>query len=472
MANMKVDQNDSEVQDLICAGFGPASLAVAVALHDAIDEENPSLRTLDPKVRFLERQQHFAWHAGMLLPGAKMQISFLKDMATLRNPRSEFTFLNYLHRKNRLVAFTNLSTFLPQRIEYEDYMRWCADHFQDVVDYDQDVESVEPASTHATTGAITSFRVLSANRTTGHRTERLAKHVLIAAGGRPQLPDWVPRHHPRIIHSSQYATTAHKAFTPDKPPKSIVVIGAGQSAAEIFHNLPSRFPGCTSHLLIRGSALRPSDDSPFVNEVFDPERVDDYYSQDPALRAEAIAQDKATNYGVVRIALLEEIYASLYSQRIQYSNEDEWPQRILNHRTISHVEDLPPSAPSGDSPCLRLHIHNASSAFQAYPSPASETLDVDLVIVASGYLRNAHEDILAPLAHLRASSQSSSWQVARDYRVQFRDGAVSDDAGVWLQGCNEGTHGLSDTLLSILAVRGGEVVDSIFGQKGANGKAR
>jgi L-ornithine N5-oxygenase len=32
-----------------------------------------------------------------------------------------------------------------------------------------------------------------------------------------------------------------------------------------------------------------------------------------------------------------------------------------------------------------------------------------------------------------------------------------------LQGCNESTHGLSDTLLSILATRGGEMVNSIFG---------
>ncbi len=76
------------VQDLICVGFGPASLAIAVALHDAL--EAGSLAPT-PKVLFLEKQEHFAWHAGMLLPGAKMQISFMKDLATLRNPRSAFT---------------------------------------------------------------------------------------------------------------------------------------------------------------------------------------------------------------------------------------------------------------------------------------------------------------------------------------------------------------------------------------------
>ena len=103
--------DDDEVHDLICVGFGPASLAIAVALHDALEDGIPNLRTVQPKVRFLERQQQFSWHAGMLLPGAKMQISFLKDLATLRNPRSQFTFLNYLYTNSRLVQFSNLGTF-------------------------------------------------------------------------------------------------------------------------------------------------------------------------------------------------------------------------------------------------------------------------------------------------------------------------------------------------------------------------
>ena len=61
----------NEVFDLICVGFGPASLAIAVALRDL---------QISAKILFLERQPRFAWHAGMLLPGARMQISFLKDV--------------------------------------------------------------------------------------------------------------------------------------------------------------------------------------------------------------------------------------------------------------------------------------------------------------------------------------------------------------------------------------------------------
>ena len=254
--------DDDEVHDLICVGFGPASLAIAVALHDGLETGEPRLSSRSPKVRFQERQSKFAWHAGMLLPGTKMQITFIKDLATLRNPRSEFTFLNYLHRKGRLVAFTNLGTFLPQRIEYEDYMRWCAGHFEDVVDYDQDVESVDVGQTNAKTGAVEFFSIRSRNRQSGKCVIRRAKNVVIAVGGKPKIPQCLRADHPRVIHSSQYATSIFNIFPLDKPPRSVAVIGAGQSAAEVFHNIPSRFPGSKSYLLIKRSTLRPSDDSP------------------------------------------------------------------------------------------------------------------------------------------------------------------------------------------------------------------
>lgn len=58
---------------------------------------------------------------------------------------------------------------------------------------------------------------------------------------------------------------------------------------------------------------------------------------------------------------------------------------------------------------------------------------------------------------------ATDWNVKREYAVEFAPDAVESDAGIWLQGCNENTHGLSDTLLSILAVRGGEMVENIFG---------
>jgi L-ornithine N5-oxygenase len=136
-----------------------------------------------------------------------------------------------------------------------------------------------------------------------------------------------------------------------------------------------------------------------VNEIFNPERIDDFYRRSWTRRRSDIAADRATNYGVVRLELIEQIYHDMYMQKI-----------------------------------------------------------------ATGYTRNAHETLLAKAEHLRPSG-ADKWEVSRNYSVALDRSKVSPGAGIWLQGCNEGTHGLSDSLLSVLATRGGEMVDSILGDQ-------
>lgn len=251
---------DSEF-DLICVGFGPASLAVAVALHDAVASGQQLLPNgSSPKILFIEKQTRFAWHAGMLLPGAKMQISFIKDLASLRDPRSEFTFLNYLHRNGRLVDFTNLGTFLPARVEYEDYLRWCASFFEHLVQYGQEVVSVSPEVTKGS--SVRTFAVRSRNSKTGETMSFRGRNVLIAAGGQPNFPKSFPAKHPRIIHSSQYAYMVPEILSNKDAPCRVAVLGAGQSAAEIFHNIQTLYPNSKTALVMRPEFLKPSDDSP------------------------------------------------------------------------------------------------------------------------------------------------------------------------------------------------------------------
>lgn len=250
--------------DLVCVGFGPASLAIAVAIHDMID--NGSFQKLGsgspPKVLFLEKQPRFAWHAGMLLPGAKMQISFIKDMASLRDPTSSFTFLNYLHKNGRLVEFTNLNTFLPARVEYEDYLRWCAGFFSDVVQYSTEVVSVSPAKASDPTAPVSGFTVTSKDVKTGALTVHRAKNVLLAIGGQPSIPKSLPSGHPRVIHSSQYAHLVPEILKERDSPYRVAVIGAGQSAAEIFNNIQTLYPNSRTSLIMRSEFMKPSDDSP------------------------------------------------------------------------------------------------------------------------------------------------------------------------------------------------------------------
>lgn len=250
-----------ELHDLICIGFGPASLAIAISLHDKFGPLNTSGAFQPPKLCFLERQPQFAWHAGMQLPGAKMQISFLKDLATPRDPRSRFTFLNYLHHKGRFNQFINLGTFLPTRLEYEDYLRWCASHFEDAVAYNQDVASIKPADIDTTSGKVTSFSVTSRDLSSGELVTRRTRHVVIAVGGKPNIPkEFVSS--PRVIHSSKFSCLAPKILDKKDEAYRVAVVGSGQSAAEIYSDLQSRYPNADVTLIIKGSALRPSDDSP------------------------------------------------------------------------------------------------------------------------------------------------------------------------------------------------------------------
>src|ERR1022692_1289778 len=105
--------------ELLAIGAGPSNLGLAVALEELAPE-------LAENSLIIERSQTIEWQHGMLLPWAKSQVSFLKDLVTLRNPRSRFSFLGHLHATGRLVDFINMGSFLPYRVEISEYLDWVA----------------------------------------------------------------------------------------------------------------------------------------------------------------------------------------------------------------------------------------------------------------------------------------------------------------------------------------------------------
>ncbi|KAI4288186.1 MAG: hypothetical protein L6R35_002551 [Caloplaca aegaea] len=409
---------DAHIYDLVCVGFGPASLAIAVAIHD---------QAISARVLYLERQREFRWHGGMLLPDTKMQISFLKDLATLRNPRSHFTFLNYLHSKDRLVAFTNLSTFLPLREEYNDYLTWCASHFEDDVRYGQETLEITPG--HATSGPVQSWEILSRDVVTDQRTTVQARNIVIAVGGKPRMPATLSEAslHPPIIHSSAYSTTIPKMLAQKRSACHAAIVGGGQSAAEIFNDLQSRFGKVSVTLYTGDSALRPSDDSPFVNEIFDPHRVDEFYDLPENAQKDTLHRNRATNYGVVRPELLDRLYELMYHQRLHEPDESKWQHKIMP-RTAVVGYDQPADGRA------RLKLKNTLDGSISL----SETA-FDWIIVATGYVRDAHVTMLEASKDLL---ETGKYDVGRDYKVRYRKDAVADGCGIWLQGCCQDSHGV------------------------------
>ncbi|BBI49036.1 hypothetical protein HORIV_14570 [Vreelandella olivaria] len=131
-------------------------------------------------------------------------------------------------------------------------------------------------------------------------------------GGAPNVPECFAglKDDPRVFHSSHYLRELAKQDVP----KRIAVIGAGQSAAEIFLDLHGR-EGIQVELISRAWAFKPSDDSPFVNEIFNPEYTD-YVFNNPTGQREALLQEyKSTNYSAPDLALIQEIYDVFYQQK-------------------------------------------------------------------------------------------------------------------------------------------------------------
>ncbi|PGH19366.1 hypothetical protein AJ80_04006 [Polytolypa hystricis UAMH7299] len=432
----------SSKYDIVCAGFGAAALSIAIAMRE---------RGYKGRVLFLERQAEFGWHTGMLLPGTKMQISYLKDLATMRDPRSHFTFLNYLHTKGRLVHFTNLSTHTPFREEFNDYMKWCASHFNDLVQYNQEVVSISAVESRAG-WAAESFKVVARDVKSGELRELVTKHVIVANGGEAAIPHGFMQHYGRntVIHSSTYLKVVPQQFKQPTSRYRFAVVGGGQSAVEISEDIASRYPNAQVDIITKSSALHPSDDSPFVNEIFDPSSVDSFYALNRSAREKQLCDNKATNYGVVRLPLIESIYEKLYRQKLLDPNPSNWPLRVIAEREVRGLQEVGKNQ-------VTLELKHSRTGETEVTSEK-----YDLVILATGYKRNPFLNVLKPLQSvLETQSSGEQFGVDRNYRLRFAEGKVGRDAGVWLQGCCESSHGLSDSLLSILATRSAELLDSI-----------
>ncbi|MDQ8728107.1 lysine N(6)-hydroxylase/L-ornithine N(5)-oxygenase family protein [Bradyrhizobium sp. LHD-71] len=422
-----MSQQPATEYDVIGVGFGPSNLALAIALDECARRARLKCHAL-----FVEKRPHFIWHGGMLLPDADMQISFLKDLVSLRDPTSPFTFVNYLHKRGRLEGFINCRTFYPSRLEFNDYLRWVAGQFKDLAAYGETIVAIEPV----TAGQfVTSLRVRS--RTPGGgETVRLARNLVVAAGGAPHIPAIFGKlaDDPRLTHSSSYLDTVD-TISADHKAINIAVVGGGQSAAEVTVDLRGRFPNANVDLIFRGHALKPSDSSPFVNEIFNPEYTDFIFSQ-PGEHREAIVRNfRNTNYAVVDSDLLDQLYRLLYQQRVSGK------EHIALHPR-SEVTGVVPT-PNGIE-LETVDKFDGGSRRRAY----------DAVILATGYDRDRPLSVLEPIrTYIQGSEPDRNYRLATS--PTFRP-------HVYLQGYSEASHGLSDTLLSVLAIRSQEIAESLL----------
>jgi L-ornithine N5-monooxygenase len=417
-----VQDRTTDFSEVLGVGFGPANLALAIALSEAGGGGT---------ARFVERQHGVSWHDGMLIEGTTMQVSFLKDLVTLRNPRSRLTFLNYLHERGRLVDFINAKTFFPLRVEYNDYLGWAAGQLDDMVEYGTEAVAVEPVRDAA--GDVVEL-ALTVRSSAGLRRLR-TRNLVLGMGSTASLPPGVCAGE-RVWHSSE---TLHRVSTLEDGAKRLVVVGSGQSAAEVAAHFHGTYPDAEVYAVMTRFGYSIADDSAFTNQIFDPASMSTFYHASDEVKHALLTYHANTNYSVVDADLIADLYRRTYLERVTDRQ--------------------------------RLHIMNTSRAVVRDAGPTSVEVDIvnqandevthvtaDAVVFATGYQPVDPLSLLGDLSEHCRLDGAGRPLVTRDFRI------ATDDVvrcAIYLQGPTEHTHGLSSTLLSNSAVRAGEIAGSI-----------
>ncbi|WP_329520308.1 lysine N(6)-hydroxylase/L-ornithine N(5)-oxygenase family protein [Spirillospora sp. NBC_01491] len=354
----------------------------------------------------------------------------------MRDPSSDFSFLAYLRDKGRLVDFINHKTFFPTRTEFHDYFSWAAGRLGHLVRYDAEAVAVEPVDAG---GEVAEFAVTVRDAAGTPRAVR-ARNLVIGGGLQPCLPPGVAESE-RVWHNQRLLIRLAERTGP--PPRRWTVIGAGQSAAEVTEYLHRTHPDAEVCSVFSRYGYSPADDSPFANRIFDPEAVDLFHGAPEEVKRRLFDYHRGTNYSVVDLDLIEELYRRAYQERVAGRER----LRMLNACKVLDVREVP---------------GGARTTYEFLPTGEREVLDSDVVVCATGYRPFDALGLLGPAAALCRRDGEGRPLVERDYRVST---GPSVTAGVYLQGGTEHTHGITSSLLSNGAVRAGEILDSILARR-------
>lgn len=400
--------------DIAGVGFGPANLSLAIAFEELYP---------DISAQFFEAETGTDWQSGMMVDRANIQHTPINDLVTLRNPRSKYTFLNYLFEHGRLFEHFDLDLEYPLRSEYAHYVKWVAGHFERQVAYRSRVTSIQPE--------IQDGRPVY--RLTSSSGAQCRGRILVIGTGRtPYIPavlaSSAPPESGRVIHLTRYLPTI-EAFA-RRGPASVAVVGAGQSAIEILIDLIRRFPQLKVTNYIRHFAYRLKDTNPFMEACIFPEHISKYYHMSWEHKRRVSEDLKLINYSSADLDVLQELYLLIYEQKLKDGTS---PLRIFNDTQIVAAAD--------DGGKVRItgeHAYSGERNDQSY----------DLVIAATGFRDlgpQEHQEVipplLGPLKDKYRFNDRGFCHVNQDYSLSPQQGGI---APVYLNGLCEATHGISD----------------------------
>jgi L-ornithine N5-oxygenase len=225
----------------------------------------------------------------------------------------------------------------------------------------------------------------------------------------------------------------------------IMVVGAGQSAAEVAYHLLKTFPAAEVHVIARGFAFRSIDASPLTNELFTGPASERFFELSPDERNALLSDLTGTNYSVVDEALIASIARLMYEDRVEART------RLYLHSFSELV-------------ALEDTDQGMTAYIRSQFSGSSECVRVDSLCYATGYeVGNLSllDDIL-PYARNRELALSASYRV--NTVEQFH-------VPIYLQGAAQQTHGFTEGTVADLPWRASRILADLRGRISADDRS-
>ncbi len=410
--------------DLIGVGIGPFNLALAALLEPVAG--------VDPL--FLEQRQEFSWHPGLLLEGCTTQVPFLADLVTLADPTSPHSFLAYLKAHDRLYRFYVREEFHVPRREYDHYCRWVAGRLA-ACRFGRRVERVRWLDRPAL------FEADVVQPMGGAARRVRGRNLVLGVGGAPRVPAGLAAALGKdVLHAASFLE--HRDHL--RRGSAIVVVGSGQSGAEIFLELLREQPttGYRLDWLTRSAGFPPMEYSKLGLEHFTPDYTR-YFQALPEATRDRLLPTQDLLYKGIDTATIAAIYDLLYERTVGGASP---PARLLAHTAVRGIDRR------GDHWRLQCHQWEQDARF---------SLEADRVVLATGY----RTDPPACIEELRpriAWDQAGRYRVGPDYRVET-DPAVS--GALLVQNAELHSHGVGAPDLGLGAHRAAVIANALAGRE-------
>lgn len=403
--------------DLIGVGIGPFNLSLASILD----------KSKDFNYRFFDAKKSFEWHSEIMFSDSDMQTSYLKDLVTPVDPTSPYSFLNYLVQNGLFHAFMNTGRQVVTRREFEMYCQWVTTQLDHRLQFNTPVSKVDFNGSNFVLTAGTE--------------EYTAKNICIGTGLTPRIPECTEK----FISKNFFHAKSSELSQLNVEGKDVVIIGGGQTGVEIFrNNFKGKWGNAKSLKLITGrSALQPLDESPFTNEFFTPNYVDEFFNVDPVKKESIVKSQKLASDGNTP-AYLEEIYRELYQLKfVQGSSQD---LQILPSRRLNDVTEI-------NGKYLLVLENNFSEGM--------DEIAADIVILCTGF-SNTIPKILDPIKSQISFDQEERFEFNKDFSVKWNG---STENKVFALNFSRHCHGISEPQTSLMAWRSATIANVVLEEK-------